>query len=409
MGPSSGGRRRLVVFWLLAFALSAVADHRHPAAKGRRPGEHRPQRARRGLKWQFVPEEGPSGDDAHYAHFDDGEDDEDADVPPPPQVERAFQEHLLLDRLGPHVPRPGSGKLDEPERLVASRYGWLPKALQKQVIETRGKDELPVHDAKTDADSAPSATLSAKDESPSEAAATGKTADDEGRCFADDVKPPRPLPRTTAALTEPGGLMRAWLRTKSTAESASVTTSRMKRTGLSKKAATRTMRTRKATTTSAPRSTTRSTVRETRKTTTKIASAVQAPASNDSGWFVINRFAHVSRETAYMEHMEPMTEMACRVHLWIIGFLLALLLLMTVAYCASTRPRTEPPPRPPPPPVALSPVSPYSPPSPPLPAPKRPYAEMWEDDLYNVSEISKSDKKPSVTQAPPPDRVYRNI
>lgn len=402
MGPSSGGRRRLVVVWLLAFALSAVADARHPAPKGRRHGEHRPQRARRGLKWQYVPETGPSGD-AHYAHFDDGDDDEDVDVAPPPQVEHAFQEQWLLDRLAPHVPRHGSGKADEPARSMelAPRHEWLPKALQQQVIETREKDEdLPVQALKISADLAPSDTSSAKDASAGEAAATKtvKTADSPGQCPTDDVQP-KPLPTTKAAHTKSGGLMHALSRTKSTVQVA---------TGATKKTATRTTRAHRTT---KPKLTRQSTARETRPTRkpAKIASAVQAPPSDDSGAFVINRFARVSRESTYMEHMEPMTEMACRVHLWIIGILLALLLLMTVAYCVSKRPRTEPPPPSPPPPVALSPVSPYTPSTPPPPAPKRPYAEMWEDDLYNVSEVSKSDKKPSVTQAPPPDRVYRNI
>lgn len=414
MGPSSGGRRRLVVVWLLAFALSAVADHRHTAAEGRRPGEHRP---RRGLKWQYVPDEGPSGDAAHYVHFDDGEDDEDVDVAPPPQVEHAFQEQLLLDRLAPHVAIiHDSGKAGEPERLmgVESRHEWLPKALQKQVTEIREQEEdLPARDTEIDAGSAPSATLSTRYESPRETATTGKTAGGDGGCAADGVQP-RPLPRTTAAHTKHGGLMHALLRTKSTVESEIVTTSATKRTRATKKAGTRTSRTSKATTTTAPRTTTlkwlrTSTAMEARKPAKKIASAVQAPPSDDSGAFVVNRFAHVSRESAYMEHMEPMTEVACRVHLWIIGILLALLLLMTVAYCVSIRPRTEPPPPPAPPPVVLSPVSPFSPSTPPPAAPKRPYAEMWEDDLYNVSEISKSDTKPSLTQAPPPDRVYRNI
>ncbi|KAL3224324.1 hypothetical protein MRX96_049542 [Rhipicephalus microplus] len=65
-----------------------------------------------------------------------------------------------------------------------------------------------------------------------------------------------------------------------------------------------------------------------------ITSTIQVPQRRDFGKFVINQFAHVSRESTYMEHMEPMVVFACRVHLWIIGVLCVLVLLLVVALFA---------------------------------------------------------------------------
>ncbi|KAL1433915.1 hypothetical protein MTO96_012135 [Rhipicephalus appendiculatus] len=93
-----------------------------------------------------------------------------------------------------------------------------------------------------------------------------------------------------------------------------------------------------------------------------------------------------------MEHMEPMVAFACRVHLWIIGVLGALVLLLAVAlFAKKVRPADvvvlpRPPEPPHTPPMPVSPAS---------PSINRPPTEAWEDNLYDVSEVAKPEKRHS--------------
>ncbi|EEC00666.1 hypothetical protein IscW_ISCW001430 [Ixodes scapularis] len=117
----------------------------------------------------------------------------------------------------------------------------------------------------------------------------------------------------------------------------------------------------------------------------KISAVASAP-QDDSGKFVINRYAQVEHHSAYMEYMDPMKSYACRWHIWIIAILCALLLLLAVVHLA---PRT-------PAPESLLPQEPaLSPPTPPL-VPKAKSPEIWEDDIYDVSETVKMGRSPSL-------------
>ncbi|CAN7993207.1 unnamed protein product, partial [Ixodes pacificus] len=117
----------------------------------------------------------------------------------------------------------------------------------------------------------------------------------------------------------------------------------------------------------------------------KISAVASAP-QDDSGKFVINRYAQVGHHSAYMEYMDPMKSYACRWHIWIIAILCALLLLLTVVHLA---PRT-------PVPESLLPQEPaLSPPTPPI-VPKAKSTEIWEDDIYDVSETVKMGRSPSL-------------
>ncbi|CAN7983458.1 unnamed protein product, partial [Ixodes hexagonus] len=131
--------------------------------------------------------------------------------------------------------------------------------------------------------------------------------------------------------------------------------------------------------------TTREFVSATRKV--KISAVASAPL-NDSGTFMINRYAQVHRQSAYMEYMDPMKSYACRVHVWIIVLLCALLLLLTVLHLVSRAPALESPP-------LESPLAPLSPPIPVVVKHEIP-TEIWEDDIYNVSETVKMGRSPSL-------------
>lgn len=405
MGASGGGRRRLLVLWLLScFALSATAEH-HPGSKVRphAGAPSSPQRGRRGIRWHKMLEPGRNDDVAYAIDGDDDEEEgEDIYPTPAPRVGHAYQEDWLMDNLLSQVQRQDAvERTDEHNRQAELRsyHKWVPKFLLKGgEAQSDTKEEQGYAPASNNDDDSATSAATTSSSTPSMVEKTDKPTtrakyadDDIGQCPAQQAIP-KPKTATDA---KPGGLMDVLFGTKLT----SLTTAKIMTT------------TTKATRTTTVHTTQQASDRTVKPSSTarkrpKIASAVQAPPKSDSSSFVINRFARVSRESAYMEHMEPMVMFACNVYLWIIGALCALVLLLAVALCATNKPRVEAlaPPRPPEPPftppVLISPMS--------SPTIKRPPTEVWEDDLYDVSEISKLEKRPSVTQ-PPLSRFYGKV
>ncbi|KAK8759479.1 hypothetical protein V5799_002888 [Amblyomma americanum] len=409
MRASGGGRRRLLVLWLLAFTLSAVGEQR-PGSKGHRHHGSSPQRDRRGVRWHKLLEPGPSEDAAYGPDADDEEqDNEDVYATLSPRIEHAYQEDWMLDKVLSHIQSQDAGGSDERGPLLpahASHHRWVPRVF---IEDSAGaKSGTGSGDAPDSIDGAGSATGSLttsstttstiKETSKTQAATTVEENDDFGQCPAQDARKKKE------------GLMEVLFGTKLASHLTTVTTKTTRLTKATTTASTvkkitlPAIKVTKQATTKVTTPRTKHTAKETAKGTKKTVAPprrkppppVQVPPSSDSGSFVMSRFAHVSRESAYMEHMEPMVAFSCRVHLWIIGVLCAMLLLMTLAYCASSKPRTEPvpPPRPPEPPSI-----PVSPPM--SPTIRRPPTEVWEDDLYDVSEIAKMQSRPSVSQVHP--------
>ncbi|KAH6931651.1 hypothetical protein HPB50_026430 [Hyalomma asiaticum] len=407
MGASGGGRRRLLVLCLLScVALSAAAEHR-TGSKARRlaAGPSPPLRGRRGIRWHKMLEPGRN-DDVDYAvdSDDDVDDGQDAYPVPAPRVLHANQEDWLLDNLLSQVRRQQAADTtdehNQPAELASYR-SWVPKVWPERG-EASGTTQEREDAAASKADGNP--VISAVTQSSRMIPTVDRTSktkpttplkdadDDVGHCPAQKVIPE---PQRTTD-TKAGGLMAAIFGTKLTSVMNATTKATKDAVSATKDQFTTKASTKQPTEKKNHPTTAHSTQQANNETTRKrpeSASAVQAPPKSDIGRFVINRFARVSRESAYMEHMEPMVAFACRVHLWIIGVLCALVILLSVALCGANKPGVEPmvmPARPETP--SLSP--PLSPASPSI---KRPPTEVWEDDLYDVSAISKMEKRPSTT------------
>lgn len=407
MGASGGGRRRLLVFWMLScVVLSAAAEHRPDTEVRRQAADPSPpQRGRRGIQWHKMLEPGRN-DGVAYAVDVDDDDEEGQDVYPTaaPQILHAYQEDWLLDNILSQVQRQdatwGTDEHNQPAELPSYRK-WVPKISlgrakgqgrtpeqQEDVASPKHEDYSPTNGVTPSSSTTPTVDRTEKARSTTLA----KGADDDiGQCPAQQVIP---KPQLTTD-TKSRGLMEALFGTKLTTL-VTATVKATKNTGTTTKDySTAKATTKEATRTKSHPTTVRTTQQASNRTASerpKIASAIQVAPKNDIGKFVINRFARVSRESAYMEHMEPMVAFACRVHLWIIGVLCALVLLLAVALFTKKERQVEPvvPTRPPEPPY--TPPMPVSPASPLI---KRPPTEVWEDDLYDVSEIAKLEKRHS--------------
>ncbi|KAH7951650.1 hypothetical protein HPB52_011046 [Rhipicephalus sanguineus] len=294
----------------------------------------------------------------------------------------------------------GTDEHNQPAELPSYRK-WVPKISlgrakeqgrtpeqQEDVASPKHEDYSPTNGVTPSSSTTPTVDRTEKARSTTLA----KGADDDiGQCPAQQVIP---KPQLTTD-TKSRGLMEALFGTKLTTL-VTATVKATKNTGTTTKDySTAKATTKEATRTKSHPTTVRTTQQASNRTASerpKIASAIQVAPKNDIGKFVINRFARVSRESAYMEHMEPMVAFACRVHLWIIGVLCALVLLLAVALFTKKERQVEPvvPTRPPEPPY--TPPMPVSPASPLI---KRPPTEVWEDDLYDVSEIAKLEKRHS--------------
>ncbi|KAH8023100.1 hypothetical protein HPB51_010884 [Rhipicephalus microplus] len=393
MGASGGGRRRLLVLCVLScITLSAAAGHR----PGSDPSP--PQRGRRGIQWHKMLEPGRNDDVAYDIAGDDEEDG--VDLPPATRILHAYEEDWLLDKLLSQVQKQDApwdtDEHDQPAEMPHYRR-WVPKVYSGRANTPRTtpvqQEDItaPVYEEDFATNAATSSSSTAPTVVKTQKARPTKPVkdanDDIGQCPAQQgISKPQ-------LTTDPKsrGLMEVIFGTKLTNLETATTKATKHIETVTNYHSTTKVTTKEAT--SAKRQpTTQHANHRTASERPKITSTIQVAQRRDFGKFVINHFAHVSRESAYMEHMEPMVVFACRVHLWIIGVLCVLVLLLVVALFAKKERRVELVlmPRPPEPPY--TPPMPVSPASPSI---KRPPTEVWEDDLYDVSEIAKLEKRHS--------------